>query len=258
MISLQDLSHLFQYAIRLFGGEFNMISVLTLTYNRQNLLEEAIESFLRQDFSGESEMVIINDNPKVEYVFEHPQIRIINVKERFPSLGQKLKFGFSQCKYEYIFRLDDDDLMTPWALRHTWDDIIAHPDYEIYRSSGHYFFENNKYKKISGSVNNGNVYTKKYLSRIEIPEIGFGQDSKMTFNFKAKIYVSRREQKTMIYRWGMNTYHLSGMGNISEDARHEWTDRIVEKLAKRRNSSVEEGVIMLNPHFQEEYYEQIY
>lgn len=69
-----------------------MISVLTLTYQRHNLLEEAIESFLRQDFSGESEMIIINDSPKVEYVFEHPKIRIINVKERFPSLGQKLKF----------------------------------------------------------------------------------------------------------------------------------------------------------------------
>lgn len=235
-----------------------MISVLTLTYQRHYLLEEAIESFLRQDFSGESEMIIINDSPIVEYVFEHPKIRIINVKERFPSLGQKLKFGFSQSKYKYIYRLDDDDLMAPWALRHTWDDIMAHPDYEIYRSSGHYFFEQNKYISISGSVNNGNVYTKKYLSRIEIPEIGYGQDSKMTFDFNAKIYESPREQKTMIYRWGMNTYHLSGMGEISENARHEWTDRIVEELAKERNTSIEEGLLMLHPHFQEDYYQQIY
>ncbi|GGM28157.1 hypothetical protein GCM10011351_12580 [Paraliobacillus quinghaiensis] len=234
-----------------------MISVLTITYQRRHLLEEAIESFLRQDFSGESEMVIINDNPKVEYVSEHPKVRIINIKERFESLGKKLKFGFSQCKYEYIYRLDDDDLLAPWALSHTWDDIITNPGYEIYRSSGHYFFEHNKFKKIAGSVNNGNVYTKKYLSRIEIPEIGYGQDSKMTFNFNAKIYKSTREQKTMIYRWGMDTYHLSGMGKISEDARHEWTDRIVERLAKKRNANVEEGKIILQPHFQEEYYEQI-
>ena len=76
---------MFQYANRMFGGEFNMISVLTLTYQRHHILEEAIESFLRQDFSGESEMVIINDSPIVEYVFEHPKIRIINLKERFPS-----------------------------------------------------------------------------------------------------------------------------------------------------------------------------
>jgi cellulose synthase/poly-beta-1,6-N-acetylglucosamine synthase-like glycosyltransferase len=248
---------MFQYANSKFGGEFNMISVLTLTYQRHNILEEAIESFLRQDFSGESEMVIINDSPKVEYVFEHPKIRIINVKERFPSIGHKLKFGFSQCKYKYIYRLDDDDLMAAWALRHTWDDIIAHPGYEIYRSNGHYLFENNSFKGLSGNVNNGNVYTKKYLSRIEIPETSFGEDYSMTFNFNAKIYESHREQKTMIYRWGMNTYHISGMGQISENARQEWTDRIVENAAKRKNASVEEGVLILQPHFNEEYYQQI-
>ncbi|MCX7922554.1 MAG: glycosyltransferase family 2 protein [Clostridia bacterium] len=231
--------------------------MLTLTYQRHHILEEAIESFLRQDFSGESEMVIINDSPQVEYVFEHPRIRIINLKERFPSVGHKLKFGFSQCKYDYIYRLDDDDLMAPWALSHTWDDIIAHPDYEIYRSDGFYFFEHNKYKGISGSVNNGNVYTKKYLSRIEIPETSDGEDSTMTFDFNAKIYHSPREQKTMIYRWGMNTYHMSGMGKVSDNAKNEWADRIVETVAKERNTSVEEGLLVLHPHFQEEYYQQI-
>lgn len=30
-----------------------MISVVTMTYQRHHILEEAIESFLRQDFSGE-------------------------------------------------------------------------------------------------------------------------------------------------------------------------------------------------------------
>jgi hypothetical protein len=230
-----------------------MISVLTLTYQRHFLLEEAIESFLRQDFSGESEMVIINDSPIVEYVFEHPKIRIINIKERFPSIGDKLKFGFSQCKYNYIYRLDDDDLMAPWALSHTWDDIIDHPCYEIYRSDGHYLFENNKFKGLSGNVNNGNVYTKQYLSRIEIPKTSFGEDYSMTFNFNAKIYNSPREQKTMIYRWGMNTYHISGMGQISENARQEWTDQIVENAAK----GVDVGVLKLHPHFHEEYYQQI-
>lgn len=234
-----------------------MISVLTLTYQRHYLLEESIESFLRQDFSGESEMVIINDSHKVEYVFEHPKIRIINLKERFPSVGHKLKFGFSQCKYDYIYRLDDDDLLAPWALSHTWDDIITHPDYEIYRSNGHYFFENNKFKGVRNNVNNGNVYTKKYLSRIEIPKTSTGQDYIMTFKFNAKIYVSPCEQKTMIYRWGMGTYHISGMGKISDDAKNERTDHAVEATAKKRNTSVEEGLLVLRPHFQEEYYQQI-
>lgn len=234
-----------------------MISVLTLTYQRQHLLEEAIESYLRQDYKGESEMVIINDNPKVEYVFEHPKVLIINLKERFPSLGHKLNFGFSQCKYEHIYRLDDDDLLAPWALKNTWEDITLHPDYEIYRSNGLYLFEHNKFIAMKGNVNNGNVYTKKYLSRIEIPLNSIGEDYIMTFGFNAKIYESLREQKTMLYRWGMNTYHVSGMGNMSIDAKNKLTDHIVEDIAKGSNAKVEEGLIVLQPHFDEEYYQQI-
>lgn len=234
-----------------------MVTVLTLTYQRHFILEEAIESYLRQNFEEKSEMLIINDSPKVEYVYEHPKIRIINLKKRFPSVGQKLKFGFSKCKYDNIFRLDDDDLLAPDALNNTWDDIQKHPDYEIYRSDGHYFFEHNKYKGISGSVNNGNVYTKKYLSRIEIPNKSFGEDCAMTFDFNAKIYVSNRKQKTMIYRWGMSTYHISGMGDISSDDMKDWTDKIVDSVAKERKTSPEEGKLVLNPHFDEEYYEQI-
>lgn len=234
-----------------------MISVLTLTYQRHHLLEEAIESYLRQDFLGESEMVIINDSPRVNYIFEHPSIRIINLDERFTSLGKKLSFGFLQCKYDYIYRLDDDDLLAPWALRSTWDDIITHPEYDIYRSDGHYYFEHNSFKAISGNVNNGNVYTKKYISRIEFPDISYGEDSVITYHFNGHIYESHREHKTMIYRWGMSTYHISGMGDINNEARNEWTDRIVETTDKNRKKGFEEGVIILAPHFEQEYYNQI-
>lgn len=55
----------------------------------------------------------------------------------------------------------------------------------------------------------------------------------------------------------MSTYHISGMGNIGNDAITEWTDKIIENVAKDKNSSFEEGAIILCPHFQEEYYEQI-
>jgi glycosyltransferase involved in cell wall biosynthesis len=234
-----------------------MLSVLTLTYQRRHLLEEAIESFLRQDFTGESEMVIVNDSAAVEYICDNPKVRIINLKTRFASIGEKLKFGFSQCRYDYIYRLDDDDLLAPCALRNSWDDIAEHPGYDIYRSDGHYYFEHNKLKGISSSVNNGNVYTKKYLSRINIPNRSFGEDSEMTFGYNARIYISRREQKTMIYRWGMDTYHVSGMGNLSNSRIREWTDRIVADDASRNTSHTEEGRITLHPHFDEDYYAQL-
>lgn len=234
-----------------------MISVLTLTYQRDILLEEAVESFLCQDFSGESEMLIVNDSLNVKYKFEHPKVRIFNLDERFASIGEKLNFGFSKCKFDHIYRLDDDDLLAPWALRNTWEDIVLHPGYEIYRSNGHYYFEHNQYIGIANNVNNGNVYTREYLSRIEIPERSFGEDSEITFRFNAKIYESPREQKTMIYRWGMNTFHISGMGNISSSEINKWTDRIVQAEGEKGNRSAKDGEKVLRPHFRENYYQKI-
>ena len=138
-----------------------MISVLTITYKRHHLLEEAIESFLRQELPPQCEMVIINDNAEVDYKLDHfKNVRIINHKERFSSIGAKLEWGYKQCKYNYIYRLDDDDLLTPWALSSVMADINANPGHDIYRSNGMYFFSNNVFEKESSNINNGNVYAK--------------------------------------------------------------------------------------------------
>ena len=70
-----------------------MISILTLTYQRHNLLEEAIQSFLLQNHK-KSEMVIVNDSPDNFYTYDHPQIKIYNCSERFSSISEKLRWGF--------------------------------------------------------------------------------------------------------------------------------------------------------------------
>jgi glycosyltransferase involved in cell wall biosynthesis len=224
-----------------------MISVLTLTYKRPHLLEEAIESFLAQELPPECEMVVINDNAEVDYVYNHPKVRIINHKERFSSVGAKLDWGFKQCKYDYIYRLDDDDLLAPWALQNVQTDIDNNPGFEIYRSKGMHFFVNNVYEGESGSVNNGNVYTKAYLDRIKVPEKSVGEDSDMTFGNHSKIYTSKLNH-TMIYRWGMNTLHISGMGNVSNEAVLAQADKVLDNTT---------GEITLHPHFKNDYYGQI-
>ena len=224
------------------------ISVFTLTYQRYEILQEAIQSFLSQDFDGESEMVIINDHPNVEYVFEHPNIRIINCKERFTSIAAKIEFGYKLCKYDYIYRLDDDDLLAPWALSLTKQYIEENPGYEIYRSEHHYGFVHNKYSGISANVNNGNVYTKKYLDRIVFPNRSFGEDVDITYGNNSKIISLDKKKYTMLYRWGMETYHVSGMGDIGNEEALKWTDKIVKE---------ETGIIELKPKFINDYYSQL-
>jgi glycosyltransferase involved in cell wall biosynthesis len=223
-----------------------MVSVLTLTYKRQTLLEEAINSFLLQN-SPTSEMVIINDHPEVEYIFDHPQIKIHNCSERFSSISEKLKWGFNQCKFDYMYRLDDDDLLAPNAIKLTEFDIRTRSWYDIYRTDKHYYFENNRYVKIGGMVNNGNVYTKSYINRITFPDKSWGEDIEITFNNEARIFNAYRKP-TMIYRWGMSTYHVSEIGDKPNNELYKWADKL------GMNSS---GKITLIPKFENDYYSML-
>jgi len=225
-----------------------MISVLTITYKRHHLLEEAMQSFLLQDPTIECEMVIINDNSEVDYVFDHPNVKILNCKNRFPSIAAKLEWGYKQCKYDYIYRLDDDDLLAPNAISYTHDDIIANPGYEIYRSSGMYFFVNNVYDGLNSNVNNGNVYNKAYLDRIIFPDKSGDEDADITFSNNAKIYESKKSP-TMCYRWGMNTLHISGMGKQTNEVILAQADKVLDNNSR--------GTINLVPRFKHDYYEQI-
>jgi glycosyltransferase involved in cell wall biosynthesis len=224
-----------------------MISILTLTYQRHELLEEAIHSFLLQ-LTDDTEMVIINDSDRVRYSFDHPNIKIYNSKIRFSSIGKKLEYGFSKCSGDWIYRLDDDDLLSPYALELIKKYTSENPNVDIVRDAQHYFFENNEYKGLSGSVNNGNCYNKDYIKRVgSFIDKSVIEDTWLTFENNATIHKEDSDKCTMIYRWGMGTYHISGMGNLSNEQIYKITDR----------SNTENGVIKLGPKFKEDYWCQI-
>lgn len=224
-----------------------MISVITLTYKRHHILEEAIESFLRQSSHGD-EMIVVNDAPDVKYLVNHTdnRIRMVNHETRFPSIIEKLKYAFSLSRNEYMFRLDDDDLLTEFSLRDAKKAITDNPGFDIYRSAGHYFFSNNQYQDRGSSINNGNIYTKSYINNIkDWRNISFGEDNWLTFFHNGKIH--EYPEMSMIYRWGMGTYHISGMGDVKQEEMFQRVDKDME----------ESGIYILEPKFIEDYYKQI-
>ena len=221
-----------------------MISVVTLTYRRHHLLEEAVHSFLAQDFDCESEMIIVNDSPLVTYSIDDDRIRIINLSERFSSIGKKLEYGMKACKYDHVYRLDDDDLLSPWALSLVASYINSNPGYDVYRCYAHYFYSDNIYLDIGGSVNNGNCYSRKYINRITFPDVSVIEDGMITFGNDAKVYTGNTGYYSMIYRWGMGTTHISGIGNNDSQQVYDIVD----------SRSTEQGHIHLRPHFNNDYY----
>src|SRR6185437_12376322 len=89
------------------------VSCLCLTYGRPRLLEESVESFLRQDWPGPKELVILNDHPEQPIVFEHPEVFVCNVGRRLRSLGEKRNLSVALARHDNLLVWDDDDIYLP-------------------------------------------------------------------------------------------------------------------------------------------------
>lgn len=98
------------------------ISVLVPTYGRTRVLGECVESFLRQDYDGIMEMVILNDHPEQKLVLDptafdaNKPVTIINVTQRFPDLGTKRNTLVDMAAYPLVAFWDDDDIYLKHAL----------------------------------------------------------------------------------------------------------------------------------------------
>ena len=138
-------------------------------------------------------------------------------------------------------------MLSPWGLENVKADILANPGFEIYRGRGMYFFVNNKFDSEGGNINNGNVYTKAYLDRIKFPDKSGDEDVYITYRNDATIYESTLKH-SMIYRWGMATLHISGMGIQPNEVILAQADKMLDAT---------KGEIVLTPHFDNDYYSQI-
>jgi len=94
---------------------YKAVSCICPTFGRRSQLNETVYSFLNQDYKGVKELLIVNDNPNVEYVFDHPEVRIINLGTRFATLGEKLNFCVGNARHPWIIQWADDDIVLPWA-----------------------------------------------------------------------------------------------------------------------------------------------
>jgi hypothetical protein len=61
------------------------------------------------------------------------------------------------------------------------------------------------------------------------------------------VYESKLKN-TMCYRWGMGTFHISGMGQQPNQVILDQADKVLDDT---------KGEIILTPHFNEDYYSQL-
>lgn len=94
----------------------NLVSVIISSYNRYDLLLNAIESVKKQTYKN-IEIIVIDDGSS-DNRYKNPinNVIIINLEEHnsrnklgYPSCGYVRNFGFKVSKGKYIAILDDDD-----------------------------------------------------------------------------------------------------------------------------------------------------
>lgn len=110
------------------------------------MVEQVLGCFLQQDFT-DAELVILNDEPQQELVFDHPRVRIINLPKREVSLHQKRCTAISECRGEYLMTIDDDDLISPDRLSRAAKRI----DKELW-ASDRYYIDSSPPKIIVGTM----------------------------------------------------------------------------------------------------------
>jgi len=234
------------------------ISAKCITYGRVEYIEESIESFLRQEYDGESELVIVNDYPLQKLHFNHPKVRIINLNKTFDTIGEKENYAVSLCKYDTIAVWDDDDMALPNHL----ENINKYfPGNDLLHWNKGICLVSNKIAAIGNVGNSGIVYSKQIWEKVGKHELeNAGYD--MTFvikiqNMGGKVarIVAPDDEVSWIYTWGGGSYHMSGQGTDTPDRENVIKRHTAHIESLRLQGKIPTGIIYLNPHWNQDYVE---
>ena len=237
------------------------ISCKCITYGRVSMLEESVESFLKQDYPADKcELIIVNDYPLQTLVFNHPQVKIVNLVKTFETIGEKENYATELCQGEIICQWDDDDVALPNHLqnvaKYMTDNVnILHWEIGVLcHSTG---IEN-----IGWIGNSGIVFRKSAWKAIGgHPLENAGYD--MTFietlhKHGGRIFAKPpKEEASWFYMWGGRGYHMSGEGTdhpgkpnaIQRHSNHIESQRLMGKIPI--------GEVIINPIWKVDYIQML-
>jgi glycosyltransferase involved in cell wall biosynthesis len=199
-----------------------VISCLCPTYGRcpsyQHLLEEAVESFLRQDRHVESELIVLNDCPQQELICEARNVRIVNLPYRLPTLGDKFNLLVELARGDVLLPWEDDDISLPnrigQAVAQLGGDDYWKPPQVWFLSPGTAPI----WRHNVGVRHHASVFTRSaWREAGGYPRISGAQDAAMdsqlmSLRQRIEHFPNGLEpnQWQYIYRWGVSPNHLSG------------------------------------------------
>lgn len=236
------------------------VSCMCLTYGRPQVLEEAVESFLRQDYQGTKELIVLNDLADQILHCSHPEVKVINVDKRFRTVGEKRNACAALASHDLLFVWDDDDIFLPHRISYS----VAKLD------PAKRFFKPSKALTLNNGVlggptanlfHSGSCFTRSLFDEAHgYAHIGSGQDLDLERSFERIIGSGKNfngikpAEIYYLYRWsGTGSYHLSGFGRDKEGT--ETGNQKVERYVRAQiaNRNIATGVIPLEPNWKVDY-----
>ncbi len=184
------------------------VSCLCPTFGRVPLLEEALECFLKQDYKGEKELVVCNDCDRQTLVFDHPEVKIHNVRTRFATIGAKRNHTAGLATGDLLLTWGDDDIHLPGRISR----MVEAMDRDMLLEGAHYCL-NGKLLKHPYATCGAHMVKSEFFWRLGgVPEINMGED--VDFNLRAVEAMGEaipvcREEPQFIYRWASGRAHAS-------------------------------------------------
>jgi glycosyltransferase involved in cell wall biosynthesis len=244
------------------GQYLPKVSCVCPTFARAYLLEEALESFLRQDYQGGKELIICNDFPLQEFIFEHPEVKVINLPTRCPNLGSKRNVAYSYATGEYMLTWGDDDIHLPKRISRMVNAALELKS-EFLLEGAHIILYAGKISYQPGLVAGPNIISKRLFEEIGgIPERNSGEDQSLNSILrkhlnKPKLDVCSNPDAQFFYRFTSPRPHISQFG-FDKDGKKSGYDILLEEANKFISNGQEpSGKYVLKPHWKRDWVEDV-
>jgi hypothetical protein len=240
------------------------VSAICLTYGRVAILEEAIQSFLLQDYQGPKELLVLNDLASQTLRFDHPDVRVINLPLRFRTVGEKMNAAAALCSHDLLFVWDDDDIYLPHRISLSVQRLAETKGFFTPRLAWHW--SDGQIEALAGNTfHSGSCFRRELFDAVQgYAAMGNGYDQEIESRFEEARPGSTAAvpldpaQVYYLYRWGgTGSYHMSAFGHDRPGQNAEQqivTDHVAASIAA---GAMPTGEIALRPRWRADYVELV-
>lgn len=215
-------------------------------------MEESIESFLRQDYEGESELIVCNDFTAQTLKFDHPKVKVVNLMERTKSLGEKRNVTAKHATGDYFLTWGDDDVHLPSRITRMVNFILS-SGLKFALEGHHFCLYGGQMKRDERATAGAHIVSRPlYYELGQIPETSYGED--VAFNDLVRKqeggWKHCPEYPQFIYRWTSGRPHISAFGDKEPDPYGKMLKLAEEAVKAGKEPS---GEVLLRPQWRQDW-----